>query len=141
MDLFTQPAVNVNYFSVDWDLNVQIASAWLSRSILISPPLSDLSTGEVILGDSVPDDGKHGTNDDWRSWITNGFAAVSHPIGTLSMMKHSLGSVVDSQLRVYNTSNIHVVDALIVPLQISAHLAAGLYGVAEKAANLIKASY
>ncbi len=52
---------------------------------------SYLSTGEVIPGDSVPDDDDHGTEDDWRSWITNGFAAVSHPIGTLAMMKRSLG--------------------------------------------------
>ncbi|KAK0217272.1 glucose oxidase [Armillaria fumosa] len=158
-DPFTHPAVNVNYFSVDWDLDVQIASARLSRTILTSPPLrcgvlrpewtlgiddelySDLSTGEVIPGNSVPDNSDRGTDDDWRSWITNGFAAVSHPIGTLAMMKRSLGGVVDSQLKVYDTSNVRVVDASIVPLHISAHLAAGLYGVAEKAADLIKASY
>ncbi|PBK88386.1 FAD-linked reductase [Armillaria gallica] len=140
-DPFTQPAVNDNYFSVDWDLDVQIASARLSRTILTSPPLSYFSTGEVIPGDSVPDDDDRGTEDDWRSWITNGFAAASHPIGTLAMMKRSLGGVVDSQLKVYDTSNVRVVDASIVPLQISAHLSAGLYGVAEKAADLIKVSY
>ena len=36
---FQKPAVNVNYFSVDWDLDVQIAGARLSRKILSSPPL------------------------------------------------------------------------------------------------------
>ena len=39
-DPFEKPSVNVNYFSVDWDLDVQIAGARLSRRILANPPLS-----------------------------------------------------------------------------------------------------
>ncbi|KAK0474327.1 hypothetical protein EDD18DRAFT_1220920 [Armillaria luteobubalina] len=138
---FIQPTINVNYFSVDWDLDVQIATARLSRRILSSPPLSQLSSGESHPGDSVPDDADRGSEDNWKAWITDTFSAVSHPIGTLAMMKRSLGGVVDSQLKVYDTSNVRVVDASVVPLHVSAHLAASLYGVAEKAADLIKASY
>ncbi|KAK0217299.1 alcohol oxidase [Armillaria fumosa] len=140
-DPFIQPTINVNYFSIDWDLDVQIATARLSRRILSSPPLSQLSNGERHPGNLVPDDADHGSEEDWKAWITNSFSAVSHPIGTLAMMKRSLGGVVDSQLKVYDTSNVRVVDASVVPLHVSAHLAASLYGVAEKAADLIKASY
>ncbi len=57
---------------------------------------SYLSTGEVIPENSVPDDDDRGTEADWTSWITNGFAAVSHPIGTLAMMKRSLGGALYS---------------------------------------------
>jgi choline dehydrogenase-like flavoprotein len=46
--------------------------------------------------------------------------------------------VVDAQLKVYDTANVRVVDASILPMQLSAHLSASLYGVAEKAADLIK---
>jgi hypothetical protein len=43
----------------------------------------------------VPNNGQSGTDADWKKWITapspNGFVAVSHPIGTASMMRRSLG--------------------------------------------------
>ena len=38
-DPFKKPAINVNYFSVDWDLDVQVATARLSRNVLANPPL------------------------------------------------------------------------------------------------------
>ncbi|KAF8961146.1 hypothetical protein BDZ97DRAFT_1940106 [Flammula alnicola] len=140
-DPFQTPNVKVNYFSVDFDLDVQVAAARLSRKILTTAPLSSLSTGETIPGGAVPDNASRGTDAAWKSWIQQNFNSVAHPIGTAAMMKRSLGGVVDSQLKVYDTTNVRVVDASIMPLQVSAHLSATLYGVAEKAADLIKASH
>ena len=57
------------------------------------------------------------------------------------MMRRDLGGVVDAQLIVYDTTNLCVVDASVLPLQISAHLSSTLYGIAEKAADIIKAAW
>ncbi|KAI0668760.1 alcohol oxidase [Trametes maxima] len=142
---FAKPEIKVNYFSVDFDLSVQVAGARLSRKILSSPPLSSLSVGEVIPGhDKVPDNGDGGSDADWKKWINQdgsaGFSSVAHQIGTAAMMKRSLGGVVDAQLKVYDTANVRVVDASVLPMQLSAHLSSSLYGIAEKAADLIKAA-
>ena len=63
-----------------------------------------------------------------------------HPIGTASMMARDLGGVVDSELKVYGTSNVRVVDASVIPLQVSGHLTATLYAIAERASEIVKAS-
>ncbi|KAJ7896341.1 hypothetical protein B0H14DRAFT_500451 [Mycena olivaceomarginata] len=139
-DPFIYPTIRVNYFSVGMDLDMQVAAARLARRIITSPPLSSLSTGETIPGNTVPDNAQRGTDAAWQTWIKNGFASVAHPIGTVAMMRRELGGVVNAQLKIYDTSNVRVVDASIVPLQVSAHLASTLFGVAEKAADLIKAA-
>ncbi|KAK7052564.1 glucose oxidase [Favolaschia claudopus] len=137
---YTAPAIKVNYFGVPMDLDMQVAGARLSRRILTSPPMTSVASGEATPGNAVPDNSQRGTDAAWQSWIKNGFASVAHPIGTCAMMRRSLGGVVNANLIVYDTTNVRVVDASIMPLQVSAHLSSTLYGVAEKAADLIKAA-
>ncbi|KAF9043199.1 glucose oxidase [Panaeolus papilionaceus] len=140
-DPFQKPTINVNYFAIDFDMDVQINAARLGRKILSTAPMSSLSAGETSPGGQVPDNAQRGSDASWKTWIQNNFNAVSHPIGTAAMMRRSLGGVVNAQLKVYDTTNVRVVDASMMPMQVSAHLSATLYGVAEKAADLIKASW
>ncbi|RKK79028.1 hypothetical protein BFJ69_g5251 [Fusarium oxysporum] len=63
-----------------------------------------------------------------------------HPSGTAAMMPLELGGVVDPELKVYGTCNLRIVDASIMPLIPSAHLQASAYGIAEKAADMIKSA-
>ncbi|KAJ9264202.1 CAZyme family AA3 [Paecilomyces variotii] len=75
---------------------------------------------------------------DWRQWVSHNTITDWHPIGTCSMLPRKSGGVVDSQLKVYGTTNVRVADASVFPLHISAHIQATIYAVAEKAADLIK---
>jgi choline dehydrogenase-like flavoprotein len=106
------------------------------RQLFQTAPLSSLSTGETVPGfDTVPD----GSSDDvWQGWVWNNFNAVYHPIATCAMMRQDLGGVVDGRLKLYGAQNVRIVDASVLPLQISAHLSSTLYGVAEKVADFIK---
>jgi choline dehydrogenase-like flavoprotein len=63
----------------------------------------------------------------------------SHPSCSCPMMPRHLGGVVDSELRVYGTNKLSIVDASILPVIPAAHLQATMYSVAEKAADIIKA--
>ncbi|KAJ6453721.1 alcohol oxidase [Mycena sanguinolenta] len=137
-DPFEYPNIHVNYFNVSFDMDIQVAGLKLVRKILKTPPLSDLSTGENVPGAAVPDNGEGGTDADWEAYILANFGTVNHPIGTTAMLRRELGGVVDAHLKVYDTANVRVVDASIFPTQLSAHLSATVYGVAEKAADLIK---
>ncbi|CAE6445439.1 unnamed protein product [Rhizoctonia solani] len=135
-DPFAKPRITINYFSVDFDLQCQIAGARMARKILGGSPMSSISLGETIPGnDTVPDDGSGGSDADWAKWIKSKFGSVAHPVGTCAMMSRDLGGCVDGRLIVYGTKNVRVVDASALPTQVSAHLSSTLYAFAEKASS------
>ncbi|KAJ7141629.1 alcohol oxidase [Mycena filopes] len=63
---------------------------------------------------------------------------LSDTVGSCSMLPLAEGGVVDRKLKVYDTSNIRVVDLSIIPLHIGAHTQATAYALAELgSSNLI----
>ncbi|KAI6361595.1 hypothetical protein MCOR25_006435 [Pyricularia grisea] len=64
---------------------------------------------------------------------------MAHPVGTCSMMPLDLGGVVDEELRVYGVQGLRVVDGSIMPTIVGANPSQTIYGIAEKAADIIKA--
>lgn len=52
------------------------------------------------------------------------------------MLPKELGGVVDANLVVYGTENVRVVDASVLPGQISGHLTSLIYAVSERAGLL-----
>jgi choline dehydrogenase len=76
----------------------------------------------------------------YRAHVIDSYGILDHAVGTCSMLPRSDGGVVDPQLKVYGTSNVRIVDASILPIQVSAHPQATVYALAEKGADLIKAA-
>ncbi|KAF2969249.1 hypothetical protein GQX73_g4370 [Xylaria multiplex] len=161
IEAINAPAIDPKYFLIDFDLDVQINLGRLAQKFWHTKPVSDFVGGSVL-----PEDGVlplNASDKQWASYIGDSceisFTAQAltcsllwdekanarilvvmpnhHPIGTASMMSRELGGVVDPKLRVYGTKNVRVVDGSILPLQLSGHLTATLYAVAERAAEFI----
>jgi choline dehydrogenase-like flavoprotein len=97
-------------------------------------PLACFIKGPACPASAELDDGE------LKQWIVNNTITDWHPVGTCAM-GGSLSiedGVVDERLRVYGVHGLRVVDASVMPLQISAHLQATVYAIAEKASEMIK---
>ncbi|KAH7066396.1 choline dehydrogenase-like protein [Paraphoma chrysanthemicola] len=64
---------------------------------------------------------------------------LAHPSGSCPMMPENAGGCVSDKLLVYGTQHLSVIDASIIPIIPSCHLQATMYGIGEKAADIIKA--
>jgi len=84
-----------------------------------------------------------GDEEDFSDWIRDYTITDWHPVGTCGMGGSSGidAGVVDERLRVYGVQGLRVVDASIMPLQVSAHIQATVYAIGEKGAALVLEDY
>lgn len=75
------------------------------------------------------------------AWLKSVYRSNFHYIATAAMMPKELDGVVDSDHLVYGTANVRVVDASVLPFQVSGHLTSTLYALAERSADRIKERY
>ncbi|THU89582.1 alcohol oxidase [Dendrothele bispora CBS 962.96] len=129
-----RPVINPNFFSNTADMELLIEAMKYCRKIVSTASMSKIIQKEVSPGPKVT------TDEDLMSFIKRNFATVFHPIGTAAMLPREAGGVVDSELKVYGTANVRVMDASILPVQFSGHPIATIYAMAEKAADIIIAS-
>ncbi|KAK7062355.1 choline dehydrogenase [Favolaschia claudopus] len=132
---FDAPEINPNYLSVSYDADIMRSTFKYVRRIMQTAPASNVITSESYPGSATTAD----VDIDW--FIAHNSGTEYHPTGTSSMLPLSLGGVVNTTLVVYGTANVRVVDVSIAPLTVSAHTMATAYGVAERAADLIKTAY
>ncbi|KAJ6498871.1 aryl-alcohol oxidase precursor [Mycena sanguinolenta] len=82
------------------------------------------------------------TEDEIDDYIRENSGSVFHPVGTASMSpKDATWGVVDPDLRVKGLKGLRIVDLSVVPFIPAAHPMAAAYIIAERASDLIKASW
>lgn len=130
-DPFTQPNVNPNWLSHPLDLVIMLRALEFNARLLQTPQLASLQPSF----DRIP---VNASSSLLEAMLRAGTGTEYHYSGTAAMLPRELGGVVDAKLTVYGTSNLRVVDSSVFPIIPGAHLQAVVYGVAEKAADVIR---
>ena len=132
----SEPIVTYNSLSNPFDKSVLYeAIKWRRNSLFNTTALQSLGPIELVPGPAAQ------TEEEVLQALLNANAlapSFAHPSGSCAMMPRNLGGVVDSDLKVYGTTGLRIVDASIIPIIPAAHLQATVYAVAEKAADIIK---
>lgn len=141
-DAIADPLINLNFFMLDWDAVLQSTGAMMVRKAFHTAHLAEYTEmGSAPTLKEVSDDAGVVEWLDWfkcdcKSFVDtpcfDGMLSLTlfhltdipnyHPVGTCAMMDRELGGVVDSNLRVYGTKNVWVVDGSILPFQVDGHL-------------------
>ncbi|KAF3008226.1 hypothetical protein E8E14_009712 [Neopestalotiopsis sp. 37M] len=130
------PAIDPKYFMLEFDGRAQAEVARYVRKLYATEPFASYNSGEVSPGlETVP---ASADDETWVSWIKETYRSNFHAVGTAAMMPREKGGVVDTELKVYGTSNVRVVDASVVPFQVCGHSVSTLYAVAERASDFIR---
>ena len=132
-------AINPRYLSHPLDIEVLARHLRFLEIVATTEPLASHLKAGGKRNASAPLAGAFADLEQAKDYVRRTAVGAHHFTGTCSMMARDLGGVVDPQLRVYGCRNLRVCDASIIPLTPRANPQATVYGVAEHAANLIRA--
>jgi choline dehydrogenase len=121
----SKPRVLCNFLTTEEDRQSMIAGVRIALEIASQPALKAVEREAL----SVP---ASDSDRDILDWVVQVSQTVYHPTSTCA-----IGAVVDSELRVYGTQGLRVVDASVMPTITRANTHAPTVMIAEKAADLI----
>ena len=122
----SKPRVLCNFATTEEDRESVIAGIRIALDIASQPALRGVERGPF----SVP---ASDSDEDILSFMRENGQPVYHPTSTCA-----IGSVVDSELRVYGIEGLRVVDASVMPTITRANTHGPTMMIAEKAADLIR---
>jgi choline dehydrogenase len=134
------PAINPNYNTVNATINGTVvqwdmwflakASQYYTILLATSAPLNSIVTA------TVPD--YNLPFEEWYESIFQQTGSSQHLTGGNPMLERQAGGVVDTELKVYGTTNVRVVDGSVFPYQPSAHPMGVTYALAVRAAEIFQ---
>jgi len=129
------PVITYHAFQNPVDKSILGISLRFFRKVWTRPELSSIVHSETVPG------AQHVSDDDiFEALLAQNSVAptLSHASSSCPMMAEHEGGCVNDKLMVYGTQHLSVVDASIIPIIPSCHLQATMYGIGEKAADIIK---
>ncbi|RDB16258.1 Pyranose dehydrogenase 1 [Hypsizygus marmoreus] len=132
---FDAPLIDPGLLKTSFDKLAMREAIKAAMRFADAPVWTDYIVGAVGFGESD-------TDAELDAYVAANAGTLFHPVGTASMSKkNAAGGVVDPDLKLKKVVGVRVVDASVLPYVPSAHTVAPVYAVAERAADLIKASY
>jgi choline dehydrogenase-like flavoprotein len=132
-DPLAAPLIDPNFLTERDDMDRLVRGFKLMRSILSQPALSRFGARELPASAAVHSDAQI------EQFIRQHADTIYHPAGTCRMGPWPT-DVVDAQLRVHGLQGLRVVDASIMPSLVGGNTNAPVIMIAEKAADMIRAT-
>ncbi|WP_226576092.1 GMC family oxidoreductase [Acuticoccus sediminis] len=130
-----QPAIRPNFLATDEDRRAIVAGMIAGRRIVETAPMDAWRAYEMSPGPDCRSD------DDWLAFARGNGQTIYHVAGTCRMGgEGDPAAVVDPALRVRGVDGLRVVDASVMPTQVSGNSQAAVFMIAEKGADLIRAA-
>lgn len=123
---FDLPVTSAGQLSNPVDLQLLIEAVKFSRVVRNTAAVQALQPFEVLPGANVTSDA------DIESFIRQNAATLFHPAGSCKLGPREEGGVVGTDLKVYGSANIRIVDSSVIPLLPATHIMTTVFGVAEK---------
>ncbi|KAF8686548.1 GMC oxidoreductase [Rhizoctonia solani] len=125
------PEINPNYFTKSIDEETLVKALKFGFKISQTEPLASYI---VARQDPPPETS---SDEAYTEYVKANVRTIFHPIGTAALAPRVIGGVVDTSLKVYGTTNLRVVDASVIPIHMGTHISRTVYGVAERAVDII----
>ena len=133
-DPLAAPLIDPNFLSERDDVDRLIRGFKIMRGILGQPALAGYRGRELAASAGAQTDAQI------EQFIRGHADTIYHPVGSCRMGPSATTDVVDATLRVHGVQGLRVVDASIMPSIIGGNTNAPVIAIAEKAADLIKAT-
>ncbi len=130
----TAPLIDPNYWADPYDKEMSIRGLRLAREIMNQNALKPFIKSEHLPGANLQSD------KDLIDYACANAKTDHHPVGTCKM-GHDAMSVVTPDLKLHGLGGLRICDASIMPTVVTGNTNAATIMIAEKAADMIKASH